>query len=113
MPQYTLTFSKTEHYADPATVGGENFNQGLEEVKAYCIEHNNWQLYHYYRSKFVQVAYGYATTVHRSQGSSVDRVYFNPADVLQGGSVAPKLAYVAGTRAKKELHYYIDEEINL
>jgi len=104
-----VVFSKTEHQADPITIGGKDFNQGLEKVKQYCLETNNWKLYHYFRSKFVQVAYGYATTVHRSQGSSVDRVYLNPADVLQGGAVAPRLAYVAATRAKKELHYILLE----
>ncbi len=104
-----VLFSKTEHQADPVTVGGKEFNKGLEKVKQYCIETNNWQCYHYYRAKFVQVAYGYATTVHRSQGASVDRIYMNPKDVLQGGSMAASLAYVAGTRAKKQIHYVIDE----
>ncbi len=102
-----VLFSKTEHMADPGTAGGRSFNQGLEVVKQYCMQNNNWQLYHHYRSKFVQIAYGYATTVHRSQGSSVDRIYLNPADVLQGGNIAPRLAYVAATRAKKELHYIL------
>ena len=29
------------------------------------------------------------------------------ADVLHGGTVAPALAYVAATRARKKLHYII------
>ena len=103
----SVIFSKSEHSADPSTVGGKEFNEGLAIVKDYCIEKNNWQLYHYYRSMFLQIAYGYATTVHRSQGSSVDRIYLNPADVLHGGTVAPALAYVAATRARKKLHYII------
>ena len=107
-----VVFSKTEHQADPSTTGGKEFNTGLNIVKQYSIDTNNWQLYHFYRSKFVQISYGYATTVHRSQGSSVDRIYLNPADVLQGGSIAPRLAYVAATRAKKELHYILNGGID-
>lgn len=103
-----VIFSKTEHMADPETLGGREFNIALEQVKQYCIDINNWQLYHYFRSKFVQVAYGYATTVHRSQGASVDRIYLNPKDVLQGGKVAAPLGYVAGTRAKKKIHFVLD-----
>jgi len=105
-----VVFSKTEHQADSSTTGGKEFNAGLNIVKQYCMEMNDWQLYHHYRSKFVQISYGYATTVHRSQGSSVDRIYLNPADVLQGGNnIAPRLAYVAATRAREQLHYVIND----
>ena len=108
-----VVFSKSEHSADPSTFGGSEFNQALNTVKQYCADHAEtirgvWKLYHHFRSKFLQVSYGYATTIHRSQGASVDRIYLNPKDVLQGGKfIAPRLAYVAATRAKKQIHYTV------
>lgn len=106
-----VVFSKTENQADPATFGGKEFNLALQIVRSYCAENDTrgfWKLYHHFRSKFLQISYGYATTVHRSQGASVDRIYLRPQDVLQGGRfIAPRLAYVAATRAKKAVNFTV------
>ncbi len=54
---------------------------------------------------------GYASTVHRSQGMTVDRcAALFPS---QGGDVPRNLQYVAGTRGREENHFYYacpDEE---
>lgn len=54
---------------------------------------------------------GYASTVHRSQGMTVDRcAALFPS---QGGDVARNLQYVAGTRGREENHFFYacpDEE---
>ena len=111
-----VIFSKAEHSADPEMQGGKSFNTMLQQVRAYCIDHADpyspqhikgvWKLYHHFRNHFLQISYAYATTVHRSQGASVDRIYMCPKDVLQGGDyIARRLAYVAATRARKQIHY--------
>lgn len=108
---FPVVFSNAEHSADPLMAGGESFNTALNKVKQYCIERQEltpaiWKLYHRFRDHFLQVSYAYATTVHRSQGASVDRIYLSPEDVLQGGDyIARRLAYVAATRAKVQIHY--------
>src|SRR5690348_9825138 len=48
-----------------------------------------------------RVDYGYATTVHRSQGATVERAHH----VADGGGV--ELYYVAWSRARESTHVYV------
>ncbi len=52
-----------------------------------------------------RLAHGYAATVHKSQGATVDRAY-----VLADRGFDRNLAYVALTRHRHQLRLYVDEE---
>lgn len=56
------------------------------------------------KEAFASVDFGYALTVHKSQGSTYDVVYAHP-DMLQARDERPALMYVAVTRAAKEVHH--------
>lgn len=99
-----LILAKGESKASQGSVGGEAFNTALGEVTARCQDTGDWTLYRQFRNRFLMVAYGYATTVHRAQGASVDNVFVRLSDVFTGGKIlAPRLQYVALTRAKKKM----------
>lgn len=53
------------------------------------------------------VSHGYATTVHKAQGLSVDR-----AHVLAGNQTGREWSYVAASRHKENVNFYTDEETN-
>ena len=49
--------------------------------------------------------HGYATTIHKSQGATVDRAY-----VLASRSMDEHLSYVAMSRHRKNMRLYINKE---
>jgi exodeoxyribonuclease-5 len=68
-----------------------------------------WKDYFKFVSKFNKVAYIYAMTVHRAQGSTFETVYAinNDFDILQWDHVERnQLKYVAFTRPSKKLVIY-------
>lgn len=101
-----LLFSVTEGKADENCLGGKEFNVALADIADRCHENEfGWKEYRHFRNTFLQVAYSYATTVHRTQGMSADIVFVSPAALKQAPVFqAKRLLYVGLTRAKKELH---------
>lgn len=93
-----------------ATSGDDEMRGTLEyrakfnELREECIESKNWTPFYTFKAQFLEVGHAYAMTVHRAQGQTVDRVYFDPARLRMGGGMASKLLYVAATRAKKAAH---------
>lgn len=63
----------------------------------------DWRAFRAFRNTFCPIGYSYAMTVHRCQGQTVDRCYFDPVR-LQHGSMGAALTYVAATRAKSHVH---------
>lgn len=55
--------------------------------------------------KMDSVSHGYATTVHKAQGLSVDR-----AHVLAGNQTGREWSYVAASRHKESVNFYTDKE---
>lgn len=99
-----VIFSVTENAAQSGTLGADEFNDALKVIADRCETNNKWGPYRAFRNCFVQVAYEYASTVHRVQGQSVDHVFTCPQALLRADSyTAPKLLYVGMTRAKKSL----------
>jgi len=107
-----IMFAISEHKADPDQSGGKWFN---DETKRLADEANDaeglgvsraeaWAPYREHKDSFVFVAYNYATTVHKAQGATVDRIFVSPRGLLGVRGMGDKLAYVALTRAKKEVH---------
>lgn len=101
-----LLFSVTEGKADVNCLGGKEFNDALSQIAEQCHENERpWKDYREFRNNFLQVAYSYATTVHRTQGMSADIVFVSPAALKQAPTFqAKRLLYVGLTRAKKQLH---------
>ena len=104
--QVDLIFSVSETQANADVRGGSEYNAALKHIADLCIEKRlPWAKYHEFKNLFLAVAHSYATTVHRSQGASLDIVYTSLHALLSAQPfVAKKLAYVGMTRAKKELH---------
>jgi hypothetical protein len=64
-----------------------------------------WQYYHTFKQCFAEIKYTYCITTHRAQGSTIDKVFVDCANILQNRDrlVAFKSLYVAATRAKDKL----------
>jgi uncharacterized protein (DUF3820 family) len=89
---------------DDTKRGTQEFRAKLNELREEAIETKSWRAFYDFKNEFLEVGYNYAMTVHRAQGQTVDRVYFDPARLRMGGGMASKLLYVAATRAKLAVH---------
>jgi len=94
--------SGTTHTMDGMR-GSEAYVGRLRELRAEALESGNWRDWRAFKNAFLMVGYRYAMTVHRAQGQSIDRVFFDPAALAAGGMSHP-LLYVAGTRARLQVH---------
>ena len=95
-------------------------SENLEKVKAEFIRIKSlfsdttirefWDFY--YNSlidKFADVTYGYAMTVHKSQGSTYNRVFVDMKDIIKRNPKereSYQCLYTAVTRAAKEIHLF-------
>jgi hypothetical protein len=63
---------------------------------------------HVITSTYLEVDYGYALTVHKSQGSTYDDVYIEYSNILENkkDTEKNKLLYTAITRSSNKLHVY-------
>jgi exodeoxyribonuclease-5 len=74
-------------------------NKTLRDVK------EAWaRLYFPLKEAFAEVDFRYALTVHKSQGSTYNKVFISD-DYMQSRDEAKQLLYVAVTRAAKEVHH--------
>lgn len=102
--RYPVIFSETENRAENGTRGADEFNAAVAQLGQWCRENRRWKPYRAFRNCFVQVAYQYASTVHRVQGQSVDRIFTSPYALRQADPyIAAKLSFVGLTRAKRQL----------
>ena len=69
-----------------------------EQIKAY-VEKKQWNKYFDLSRTFDDVTYAYSLTIHKAQGSSIDRVFLDTED-LQNCPDLQKMLYTALTRAK-------------
>jgi ATP-dependent exoDNAse (exonuclease V) alpha subunit len=98
-----IMFMETETKADPTKLGGKEYTGHLRRIAEQCDFSGSWSAYREFKNQFLPVGYNYAMTVHRCQGQTVDRVFFE-AGSLRCGSMSNALLYVAATRAKREVH---------
>lgn len=77
----------------------------LEEFKQKKLWKQFWKL----KEAFHEVAYSYALTAHRSQGSTFEHVFVNAGDIQlnRNAKERAKCLYVACSRASKSLHLYL------
>lgn len=88
---------------DQETRGAEEYQKRLAALRDEAMELGQWSDWREFKNSFLPVSHRYATTVHRSQGATLDRVYFSISR-LQAGPMTEKLLYVAATRARCAAH---------
>lgn len=62
-----------------------------------------WQKFYTLQNTFDSISFGYAITVHKSQGSTFDSAFLDLADIQKDGS--RQMMYTALTRSK-EIHFF-------
>ncbi len=67
------------------------------------VRRDNGELATFSTADYDRVDHGYATTVHKAQGVTVDRAY-----VLMGGMHDRELSYVSMSRSRQETRLYVD-----
>lgn len=98
-----VIFGNSTALTDRSKRGGAQFAAALSNLRDEALDSGNWSEWRAFKNRFLQVGYNYAMTVHRVQGQTVERVYFDPA-TLKCGAMSDKLLYVAATRAKSQVH---------
>ena len=80
------------------------FMEKIKDLKAKSGS-GSWRGYFAVKEAFARVRPGYATTIHRAQGSTFDRVFLLQSGlvVLWDQELLARLLYVAYSRAKEEI----------
>ena len=82
--------------------------QEYKELKARAKKEKNWKVFFYLQNRMIDLRLPYATTVHKSQGSTYDEVLID-LDSFKScwdKDVAARLLYVAVSRAKNKVMFY-------
>lgn len=71
-------------------------------------EKKQWKSFWKLKEAFHNIAYGYALTSHRSQGSTFEHVFVEAGDIMMNRNIdeRTKCMYVACSRASKSLHVF-------
>jgi hypothetical protein len=118
IPVYQLVTEGDYFVENP--LGFTALNQQLDEVKNEFIRlkvlfsdlvvRDFWAFYYSDMiDPFADVTYGYAMTVHKSQGSTYERVFIDMKDIIHKNPKQREsfqCLYTAITRASKEIHVY-------
>lgn len=84
------------------------WSRKLAKVKRKAQETKEWRDYFELKEGFARLRAGYATTVHKSQGSTYESVYIALSDIVRCPDhvMRNKLLYVAFSRASQKLVLY-------
>ena len=95
-------YAHTLHESEAARLAGRLKTYAAEAEK----DRRRWALYHKLRDSFSDLRYTYCLTVHRSQGSSIERVFVDADNILRNRSREERnrLLYVAMSRASDKLY---------
>ena len=97
---YTIYTLDAEQYPD--------WSAKVREAKVIGKATKKWQPYYDLIERFARVRPGWATTIHKSQGSTYDKVFLVQTNVLPAGKRDPAfrnmLLYVGYSRARKGLY---------
>lgn len=97
------------------TIGVQNGDTGviklIDDNGVWSVDKGSGEIVKVDPEKYPFVSHGYAMTVHKSQGQSIDRVHVF-ADSSKGG-LSTNAGYVQMSRAKEELTVYTDSRENL
>lgn len=103
-----VIFGLSEVRADVSKRGGSEYEAAMRAAAQYGRDNpgdrDRWLDLQRLKGEFLQVAYCYASTVHRAQGQTVDYAYTVPGALAAiPGLMGRALSYVASTRARKQL----------
>jgi exodeoxyribonuclease V len=97
------TQSTVSTYVIHSSSEGE-LQQMLDQFK----QAKRWDLFWKLKEAFGNIAYGYALTAHRSQGSTFENVFVDAGDIMLNRTISDrtKCLYVACSRASKQLRIF-------
>lgn len=86
----------------------EKSTNDLQEMLDTLKQSKRWDLFWKLKEAFHNIAYGYALTAHRSQGSTFNHVFIDAGDIMLNKNVQErtKCLYVACSRASKSLSIF-------
>lgn len=106
-PYYTDESGKFNTFKVPSQVikVPVDYSEFLETVSAVSSS-KNWKEYFRLKETFADLRYRDASTVHKAQGSTLDKVFIDLTDLgsCRQRSVFSRLLYVALSRAKEEIY---------
>lgn len=114
VPVVYLEFSKDFKKQIPVVQDNEYAKEKYNEVLAYrykmAKEYNQWPAFYEFKHSFAEFDYAYATTLHKAQGMTLNKVYVLEGEIMGMSKLNWKqkfqALYVAMTRAKDELVIY-------
>lgn len=79
--------------------------------KDQCREYSQakaWTSFYHFKESYCSFSLGYASTVHKSQGSTYDNVFLDLPDInkCRDFETLTRLKYVAASRARGEIHVF-------
>ena len=94
-----------EVYAFGITEQRKAYMNRLKDLRARGRSGSGWKPYFSLKEKFAHLRPGYATTIHKSQGSTYDRVFLLQSELkgLWDDRLLARLLYVAYSRTRKQL----------
>lgn len=89
----------------------EKYDEELKRLHRECYKKKNFTDVDVFTGQILKLSFGYASTVHKAQGSTYDKVCIDIQDICKckEPDTMAKLFYVACSRAKKELYLYYGE----
>jgi hypothetical protein len=105
---YQLVLDGCEHTIDVLHEDGEaKFNEAKSHLEKLAYIHDNLNILTQFTRKFAQVTHGYAITIYKAQGQTIDKVYCNMSDVIECSKLSNKrklqALYTGFSRAKNNL----------
>jgi hypothetical protein len=106
-----LSDGRTEYFNILSAEGLKAHKRYLKALKETAIvdkDREKWKKYYAEKERFADVQYGYAMTVHKSQGSTYSEVFIHEIDIELNKRIVERnqCRYVAYSRASKVVHVY-------
>jgi hypothetical protein len=108
---YMLSDNRVEYFNVLSQEGEKLHKKYLKALKETAIVEKDkemWRKYYAALEKYADVSYGYAMTVHKSQGSTYSEVFVHEIDIELNPRIVERnqCRYVAYSRASKAVHVY-------
>lgn len=87
------------------------YDQEVKRLTAECRKKGDFTSLVFFKEHYLKLTFGYASTVHKAQGSTYNKVFIDLQDICKctDSETMAKLFYVACSRAKSELYLYYGE----
>lgn len=106
-----LSDGRTEYFNMLSSEGLKVHKKYLKALKETAIDEKSserWKKYYAEKERYADVQYGYAMTVHKSQGSTYSEVFIHEIDIELNKRIIERnqCRYVAYSRASRAVHVY-------